>query len=84
MQSGLNKTSVVKISAVAKQKRAVASNAMKLAKVMNDPLYEQYKTCKEKLMELKRKIIAKYAKKAVQAMKEKGHDVKVNPEDLLK
>ena len=80
----LNERTRIIIDPVKKQKALVASAAVKLAKTLNDPLYEQYKMHKEKAMELKRKLIMKYAKSVIKKLKEKGVNVKITPQDLSK
>jgi len=48
---------------------AANSLAMKLAKQANDPLYDEYQKCKEKLEQLRMKIRQKYGRKALTVIK---------------
>ena len=60
-----------------KQKALIAAMAIKIAKQLNDPMYNQYKTYRDKYLELKAALIAKYAPMAIRALKEKGHQINV-------
>ena len=44
---------------------AANSLAMKLAKQAEDPLYDEYQKCKEKLRQIREKIRQKYGRKAL-------------------
>jgi hypothetical protein len=78
----LNNSSKVIIDPVRKQKALIASAAVRLAKALNDPLYEQYKMYRDKATELKRKLVLKYAKAIIKRLREKGINVKVDTRDF--
>jgi arabinogalactan endo-1,4-beta-galactosidase len=79
---GLHVNSKRIVTAEAKQKALISSLAVKIAKQMGDPNYEKYKMYKQMATEMKKKILAKYAKAAIEALREKGVQLKVTAQDI--
>jgi len=58
-------TSLVKMTKKKKAKMKVSSEAVKIAKMKNDPLYDLYMKYKRKIKAIKKKILKKYGTKAM-------------------
>jgi len=58
-------TSLIKMTKKKKAKMKVSSEAIKIAKLKNDPLYDLYMKYKQKLRLIKKKILKKYGTQAL-------------------
>lgn len=62
----LSEVTMVKLTKQTKIKRLAGLLALKMAKANNDAMYVQYKNFRDKALIRKKKIFAKYGKKAIQ------------------